>query len=553
MTFGRTTTGPSVGAVGQQGSARVDVFLAMVLVAVATLPWIGGLGFYSDDWVFLSQYDQASSQTWGGFFDATHTANTGGRPVQVAWQSGLYALFGTNLLALHIVNTAVLALAAAALMLLLRQVAPRPVAVAIAAVFATMAHYSTVRFWFASNQAALAGLFCFISGYCLARSLKTDRRPVLSFLASIVALVVTTLSYEIFLTSTVVFGLAGLWYAGRNRRGAAWMPIAYLAALGATLVVKQVISERTATTDGVVARTVWLARNQVLALIVDFVDLGLLLPVLVLRRLIAGDIPLVGVIIAIALSAIGGWWLRAALVDSDAPSRRLGVQLIIGGTLFAIAARSIYLVTAKSWQVTALGLANRVDYAPALGIAGAFIGFAIVASRSERVLPAIVAAIVLFQLLTVSLIGEQWKDASVRQEALLANLRSDLPQLTDESTVILDTCTAVGGAPTFDAYWAVKGALQRTTGLSNINGDVLSEEVTVTDADLKILVYGDEIVYPWDDDLILYAWPAREVTILSDAAAFSESSAGCPTTRAGLGSPVLNGPMDWLFEYRYGS
>src|SRR5690348_11308504 len=81
-------------------------FLAIITV-LSSLPYIDGLGFYSDDWAFLKVFQFASHRSLAGLVRAFFLANpdTLARPVQAFYVALLYELFGPKPLGYHVANT----------------------------------------------------------------------------------------------------------------------------------------------------------------------------------------------------------------------------------------------------------------------------------------------------------------------------------------------------------------------------------------------------------------------------------------------------------------
>jgi len=151
-------------AILPRAAARDRLFLAAVLV-LSCLPYLGGLGLYSDDWAFLSEMQNARGSL-RGMYDAIMPTGLATRPMQAVELVALYSLFGLEPLGYHIVNTAVLALAVALFYQSLRLLGlPRAIAIVVPLTFALLPHYSTDRFWIAAFQANLSICLYFVSLY----------------------------------------------------------------------------------------------------------------------------------------------------------------------------------------------------------------------------------------------------------------------------------------------------------------------------------------------------------------------------------------------------
>jgi hypothetical protein len=178
-----------------------DSLMLFGVVLFSALPYLFGLGFYSDDWAFQAMLDHASGQGVGAIFQQllTHDASTIVRPVQVVYLVLGFEMFGRHPLPYHLVNTVVLGLAVVFLYLGLKEIRlGRWLAFVVAVVFGLLPHYSTDRFWIASHQATLSMAFAFIGIYALSRSMRLETSNTARWLAlAVLALVLSILSYEV--------------------------------------------------------------------------------------------------------------------------------------------------------------------------------------------------------------------------------------------------------------------------------------------------------------------------------------------------------------------
>jgi len=124
----------------------VDGLCLATVVALSLALYVGGLGFYSDDWAFLGILHRSPDQSLPGLVDALYSGDTvvRQRPVQVVYLSTLYKAVGLHPLAYHLVNSAALLAAVLLLYALLRELGqPRALAFAVAALYATLPNFST--------------------------------------------------------------------------------------------------------------------------------------------------------------------------------------------------------------------------------------------------------------------------------------------------------------------------------------------------------------------------------------------------------------------------
>lgn len=354
--------------------ARVDAFLIAGLVVVSSLPYIGGLGFYSDDWSFLAYLVHFHDEGAVGVLRMLGSEPGRTRPVQVLEFAALYLAFGLRPLGHHLVNLAVLAAAGVAFHTVLRRLgAPRPLALAIPALFVLLPHYSTDRFWWAAFQANLSMFFYFTSLYADLRFVEDDGRPRRAAwkLFAILTLVASVLAYEV-VVPLFVLNIALVWFVaeyqdardggvregdghckgdgdregdghghglddvdGDGRRRAPGHRHAHLAlTLGALLILgayKVVVSTRTGTAVEIGYRLRWFGELLRDATVVSFWDLGLALPrsTLVVLGQVEGGIAVItasAVAVGVALSGYLLWITGARNEATDrVPARGVSI------------------------------------------------------------------------------------------------------------------------------------------------------------------------------------------------------------------------------------
>lgn len=138
---------------GSVGAAARDGSVVAALVALTAVAYLLGLGFYSDDWDFLSMLVHAEDQSILGLTlqQMTENPNLALRPTQSLYSAVLFRLFGADPVGYHMVNTAMLAGFGALLCILARWMgAPRHVAFPLAVLALVLPNAATNRFWFAS-------------------------------------------------------------------------------------------------------------------------------------------------------------------------------------------------------------------------------------------------------------------------------------------------------------------------------------------------------------------------------------------------------------------
>jgi len=178
------------------------VLVLAVLVALSTVLYVGDLGFYSDDWVFIGILHRTQDQSLLGLMEGLWSGDAviRQRPVQILYLSGFYALFGLHPLPYHLANAIALLGAVLLLNAVLRELRqPRALALAVPALYAAMPNFSSDRFWIAAHQATLSVLFFLLGAWSAFRGQRVgrrNRRLGLQALA-VVCFVLSALAYEV--------------------------------------------------------------------------------------------------------------------------------------------------------------------------------------------------------------------------------------------------------------------------------------------------------------------------------------------------------------------
>jgi len=117
--------------------ATTSAFLA-IAVLLSAVPYVTQLGFYSDDWGFLSVLSAAPHRSLTDYFRAISAEpQIGDKPGQSILLSLLYGLSGLCPIGYHLFNTVLFAIAITLLYVVLREIElPDATAFAIALVYA---------------------------------------------------------------------------------------------------------------------------------------------------------------------------------------------------------------------------------------------------------------------------------------------------------------------------------------------------------------------------------------------------------------------------------
>ena len=483
---------------------RSDLAVLALLAAFSVAPYVYRLGFYSDDWGFLSMLLNSDDQSFSGLLATQYpNDNLRMRPTQMVYQAALFTAFGTRPLGYHTVNAFVLAAAVLLLYLILREVGmPLTVARAVSAVYLVLPNYSTDRFWFAAFGYTLTAAFFLLSTYAL---LKASRGGgfVFWYVVALLALTASALGMEVFLPLSLAVPVA-LWLRTRNLGR-----VKRLLLLGGPIVIiAAAIGYKVENAVGAASPdSSYLVRLAIGSVAVNFGTFGIALPHTVawsMRQLT----PLAIVLTAI-LGAIVFWWLQREEVPPY--SRRSWIKIVIAGALVFCLGVAIFAVTPRSgfWST---GISNRV-----------------------------------------------WIAAWPSQLEILDKMQRTLPRPRPGTTLILyGSCPYLGPAIVFESPWDFAGARKVLYRDPTLAGDVLDDSrggrFGIAEDGLWTRLYGESRSYPFGPDLLLFDYRAEKIRPLTDrasAVAALSKPTGCPQGIEGGGTISL--PLDTWYARRVAS
>jgi hypothetical protein len=540
-------------------SAVPDGLFLVGVTALSAVPYLTGLGFYSDDYAFLATMTQTEPQTFRALLQSLlESPNLAPRPVQAAYLAMLYKAFGLSSLPGHVVNHVVFATGILFFYAALRRLGlPRFTSVALPLIFASLPHYATDRFWLATYQITLSMALFFVAFYASARFAEVpefERWPWL-LLAS-AAMLVSLMAYETFtplflLVPAIVWLPRALSFGPQprldlRRHPRQWPFLVHFCLFGAIalavfLIKVEIYGEQRlwhGDAEHWIGAMTWLIKGVLKA---TFLDQGVRLPVNVATLLRDQWRPEAVLIALVGFAAISGY-LFALRRRSFQPWRRwqnlalggLGVLIFFGG----------YAVFANNFRIgfSPTGLANRVSMAAGVGVATialscAFLVESLLPGRWKRwCAPLTVSIGCSLGVLINGTPGVLWTEAAQVQRSVLAQLRAHVPELPAHTTLLLDgVCPFVGPGPVFESSWDLRGALQILYDDPSLQADVIKPNVRIGETAITTTLYDTlQRRYPYGR-LLVYNVRQGKTWRLTDRQAaiayFSEfdpaESAGC--------------------------
>lgn len=505
----------------------VDSFFLIFVVTASFLPYITGLGFYSDDWAFLGVLSNSDDQSILGLvhqqFASNDVIRIQARPTQIAYQAVLYRAFGLEPLGYHLFNAAIFAAIATLGYQVLRELRlPRVIALSFPVLFLTMPNYSTDRFWFAAFHYGVSLAFFLLSlvaGLRATRATGTARAGWIS--VSVLAVVISALGNEtilpLFLFSLSLIQIHtrlrfGEGLSGRlGPRGTLALVGGHILVLASVLVYKLNTAEFFGTREGVFLH---LRRLVFGSLITNAGSYGVGLPAAAwwgskhVEPWVLGVGILLGAIVFAYLFRVGED--RGAPVSVRA-ARRPWTLLCLAGIVVFVLGYSVFLTTSRV-IFTSTGIGNRVAMMPSVGVAAILVGAVGLVSTMLRTpsgrracFAGLVAVLSFLGFVTTSALGSFWRSAWIEERTVLADIDRRLPTLEPHTSLVVHgVCPYRGPAIVFESNWDLAGALQTRHRDLSLTADVTGR-MTIEEEGLSFSLYGGwSWLRPYGEDLLLY-------------------------------------------------
>lgn len=549
----------------QKNQPRItDCLVIFAAVIVAALPYLAGLGFYSDDWSTVADFsNHGTSAVIREMLMPGTTWRL--RPVQIVFLALTYNAFHLHTLLYHILITLSVGVTAVFAYLAINELQiGRWLAFSIAVVFGLLPHYSSNNIWIASHVAVLSVTFALAGVYAMLRAAQAGEKrwPAWAICAAL-AMALSVLSYEIafgIIAASVV--LLGWMMYERDRAEAGRFPrrLAGVAGMAAVLLVLVAVKAHEETRIvyhghffGHFWKLIWHALGQ--SVLFDFWTYGLHMPVVLTDLYRQSALSIAAVIASGAVFALVAAYLWTCMDPSAIPRPRTCLWLILISFIIFALGYGLFLPVIDA-NFSSAGVANRVTMASALGtacvpvaIAGLICAYMASPVLRRRVFSVAMGLICAVNCLVMCGIGHYWDNAAAQQSAILASIKTNVRSLPHDSVLLLDgVCRYSGPAVVFEIGYDITGALQLTLKDESLNADVISPNLHFNDDAADSMFFGAPFGhYPYGDHLFVYNVPHTSLTSLPSKEAANRylqamdpsGDSGCPAAKEGDGAKVF--------------
>ena len=542
-----------------------DSVLLIGVVLISVIPYIAGLGFYSDDWWSNSLLAQNSANGLGAMVRTLFKADPEMllRPVQAIYLALGFKAFGLNPVPYQVFDSMVVGIATVFLYLAVREMQGRRMpALATAVVFGLLPHYSTDRFWVTMHVASLGFAFACCGVYALWKSMNGEGgRSKLWLILALVTMGLSILAYEV--TFGVIAGAVAIagWRMYKSARASSrsvFSAIGSILCLGAVLLLVVLAKARMQTRVTYhhhFFSRLWrlLGHGFSQAIQFNLWTYGLHMPVVLVGLYRHSALSGAAVCTAILVGVLIAAYLWRTLDSSSLPTPAGCLWLVLVGFVVFALGYGLFLPSIEM-DFSTMGLANRVAIASAPGAACILVAFAgllslVFKSQVARVrgFSLTIGAICGLNCLVVSGIAHFWVDGARQQAAVMRSVKDNVPALPHGSVLLLDGfCRYIGPGIVFEGD-DVAGSLQLAFGDFSLNGDVISPNMHFGDATVETIMYGQpEATYHYGNTLLVYnvqrktlsSLPSKDAADAYLRAANPTGDGGCPPAHEGDGAKV---------------
>lgn len=535
-----------------------DIFFLITIVLLSAMLYVGKIGFYSDDWSFLSSFNLNRDQSIFGLIEVASTPNTFMRPMQNIYDAILYKFFGLNPMGYQITNTLVFMAIIVLFYLILRLMKmPRIATVSIPLVYSLLPHYATDRFWYAAFQVNLSMMFYFLSLYSGLKAFTLSARKVIMWkILSLSSLIASVLSYEVaiplILLNILLFGTATE-IKRRNKENIGLNHTVFIAINFIVMIYLLIFKLFTTTRLGILNYPKDLIQIITSIFHVNYFTLGINLPNMWAQSIRWYSNPSI-IAIALIIYVVVCFYLYSIVNNPKEifPSSKWMRTLTILSIPTFILGYAIFFGNNKV-GFSPTGIDNRVTIAAAIGVACTIIGCVGWLSKffSQTIAKLVFCTTIAFicsgGFITINALSLFWQNAYTQQQIVLDDIQAHFPYIPRNTTLILDgVCPYDGPAIVFESQWDLRGALQIIYNDTTLKADIVSPRLKVSDTGISTQIYTFPSTYEYEN-LVIYNYKQKKKFPISDAQAANkyfeqynrDKNNFCPDSSAGNGVDIL--------------
>lgn len=486
--------------------ALLTALLGLTLLELICFgPIVRKVGFYLDDWFTLCMFHWTPKQPWPCFlFYLTHDPRVTARPVEAAFFTANYLLFGAKPLGYHLINGMLEISAAWFLFLTIRTLmCGRSVLAWIAAaVFLLYPNHDASHYWATCNSETLSAALCLASLWMAIQGVRKEQ--VIYILGSAACFLLSVFCYETFLPVVAANFVCALILAQKRQRLKQCrhllilLPALYVGSVAALLFYTRAFLPPGAaqvhqikfdlqTMVHIIGTGIWL--NTPSGCMPFFVEQA--------QHCLSAN-PVDAALAVAATSLICTLVLSFLLrednrlsVEAGASSSEWGRWLLAGlGACIVVVSYSIFGLNAE--YVPRLdSLLNRINFGAAIGMAiiiGSGLSFLCCSKELKRTIAGASAVALVVSSLTLTNRGlsQPWVLSWQTQRIIFEALKCQQGMVPHNAGLLLANCPRyVMWSPMFDGVWDFSSMVKLALRDDTINGGVVSERMMISDHSVR--------------------------------------------------------------------
>jgi len=488
--------------------------------------YISHLGFYSDDWAFLSDFKFSHDLSFIGLVKTLHMHTTE-RPTQTIYLTSLYYLFGLNPIPYHLINYCVIICSIVFMCLTLKKLGmPKILILTVPLIYMLLPNYSTARFWYSAFVVNLCVNLYFISFYSDLRALYANNIKfwLWKLLASI-TLISSILAYDIiyplfFVTMYFIILKAkelrefkNKLPIFKNRNLIIVLNIIFLIILA---FFKIIVTDRIVITSSYIEHLERLLHGLIN---IHFLKYGIGIPVIlskIIYNYLDNTIFIVGFLCTLCVFIYlycSNLFRGYILLDTVT-----WLKVIMLGLIVFIAGYCVFLLSSQVGFVTS-GVDNRTAAVASIGVAAIFVGFSGLVSSfipikkfRSFVFSLLISTICFYSFITTNTISKFWVESYNKQKIVIKTLKNKLNKLPPNSTLLFDgMCPYIGPGIVFETFWDVSGILAIYYNDKSLKGDIIKYNTVIKENGIYTNTYGIERLYPYNENLLIFNFKNKHV------------------------------------------